>query len=230
MSEEGTYAASDFNSSDFYWKNGLKYYNDDQYTSRIGIDVSEHQGTIDWKKVKNAGIQFAMIRIGFSGEKDGTITEDSCFEQNLKNAKAAGLDVGVYFYSNAVSTDEAVAEAKFIIEKIRRRGVRYPVCFDMEVEQNSRDSALTSKQRTEISTAFCQVISQNGHKPILYGNPTYFSSNVDLSYLTEYDLWLAHYVNISSFPYKFMMWQYSSTGKLPGISTSCDMDIAFISK
>jgi GH25 family lysozyme M1 (1,4-beta-N-acetylmuramidase) len=228
LSQQQTYAANPYSSSAYYWKNGLKKYKDANWTSRNGIDVSAYQGDVDWMKVKKAGISFVMIRAGYRGSTNGTISMDKRFASNMEGAEKAGLDVGVYFYSSAVSTEEAVEEAKWTLKQIQHKGITMPVAFDMEEDSSSRTYKLSMTQKTKITDAFCSIVKQNGYKPLIYGNPTWINNSLDLSYLTSYNLWIAHYTNETTFQHKYLMWQYSQSGKLPGITGTVDMDILMV--
>lgn len=205
-------------------------YGDKKFRSEPGIDVSVFQGDIDWKKVKASGIKFVMIKIGYSGSDTGRIFDDANYQKNLEGAKAAGLKVGVYFFSQATTTDEAVEEAKYVVRKIRDRGIEYPVAFDMEHVENSRIKDLTVRERTEITDAFCTIIKKNNFTPMIYGNPSWLSNSIDMTYLTSYGTWLAHYAKWPDYDYKFSMWQYTEKGKIPGISKRVDINLRFISK
>lgn len=223
--------SNNYNMSTIYYENGLMKYEDENYYSVNGIDVSTYQKEVNWNKVKAAGIDFVMIRLGYSGWDTGEIVMDDRFKENLKGAKDAGLDVGIYFFSQAISIDEAEAEAKYVIRHIRGEGVNYPVAFDMEpVSEVGRIASLTRTQKTEICDAFCSIIEANGHKAMVYGNPTWLNQNIDLSYLTRYSVWLAHYDESTYYQNEFSIWQYSNTGKLPGIEGNVDINIMFIKK
>jgi len=214
----------------YYTKDGFKHYEDSDYKSTIGIDVSTFQGTIDWDKVKTEKLDFAMIRIGYRGSSEGTIQADDMYKTNLKGAKSAGLKVGVYFFSQANTTDEAVEEAKYVIRHIRGRGITYPVVFDMEYMENDRISNLTDKERTQIADAFCTIIKNNGYTPMIYGNQKWLLRDINLSFLTKYYTWLAHYSDTTNYPYTYKMWQYSDSGKISGIKNHADLDICYIKK
>ncbi len=193
-----------------------------------GIDVSAYQGDINWEEVKESGAEFVMIRLGLRSYEDALLYLDSKFEENLTGAKEAGLAVGVYFYSQAVTPEEAIEEARFVIRHIRGRGVNLPVAFDMEpAHETDRISVLSVEEKTQIADAFCKVIKRNGYKPVIYGNPHWLTNSIDLSYLTDYDLWLANYEESTEFPYDFKMWQYTESGVVPGISGYVDLDIYF---
>lgn len=212
-------------------KNGYMCYEDDRYKSRLIIDVSSHNGDINWEKVKEAGIKGAMIRVGYRGYGDATIVEDDCFQKNIAGAKDAGLKVGVYFFSQATTPEEAIEEAEYVTKKIWGRGVTLPVAFDMEPFMgNERFINHDIKSKTEMADAFLKVISKFGYEPILYGNPTWLSNDVDISKLTEYPVWLAHYTFSTEWPYAFRMWQFTSQGRVSGINGDVDLNLIFDKK
>ncbi len=209
---------------------GFLSYTGPGFSSVPGVDVSEYQKTIDWESAAASGIRFAMIRLGYRGSQNGALTEDPMAAYNLRKAKAAGLETGVYFYSQARNVDEAVEEAKFVVRKIRGRGVTYPVAFDMEVSENDRNGGLSVRQRTEIADAFCSIIAQNGYTPMIYGNPTWLNGWIDMSYLAKYDVWLAHYTGRTSYRGRYRMWQYSDRGRVAGIPVSVDLNVRILPK
>lgn len=212
-------------------KNGYMSYEDDRYKSRLIIDVSSHNGEIDWNKVKESGVDGAMIRLGYRGYGDATIVEDECFQKNIAGAKNAGLKVGVYFFSQATTPEEAIEEAEYVTEKIWGRCVSLPVAFDMEPFMgNERFLNHDIKSKTEMADAFLKVITKFGYEPILYGNPTWLTNDVDISKLTEYPIWLAHYTYSTEWPYMFRMWQFTSQGRVNGISGDVDLNIIFDKK
>ncbi len=222
---------SPYNLTQFVLADGQPLYEDEDYKSVTGIDVSEFQGEIDWKAVKDEGIDFAMIRLGFRGSESGKLVLDSRFKKNLKGAKRAGLDVGVYFFSQAITPEEAIEEARYVLKHIRGKGVNYPVAFDMEpIDGTERAAKLTKQQKTEAADAFCQVIDRNGRTPMVYGNPQWLNKHIDRSYLTEYGTWLAHYIEITGYSKDYMMWQYTDSGSVNGISGPVDMNLYFYEK
>lgn len=230
LGEKMSVSASPYSEDGFYEENGNLLYEDSRYTSEAGVDVSVYQGKINWKKVRKQGISFAMIRVGYRATDSGRIQEDSRFAENLKNAKAAGLKVGVYFFSQANSVEEAVEEARYVVRKIRGKEVSMPVAFDMEETSGSRIGNLTRKQKTEIADAFCTTIQSHGYVPMVYGNPRWLLTDINLGYLTRYPVWLAHYTDKTSYPFVFSMWQYSNKAKVKGISRKTDMNIYFVRK
>lgn len=211
----------------FYDHNFLEY-KDKNHTSEKGIDVSVFQGNIDWKKVRGTGVKFVMIRIGYSGSDTGKIFKDTNYIKNLEGAKKAGIKVGVYFFSQAITTEEAVKEAKFVIRNIRRKGIEYPVAYDMEPSEGSRINKLSTKERTEITDAFCSIIKSHGYETMVYGNLHWLTTKLDMEYLTAYGTWLAHYTDKTAYPNRFDMWQYSEKGRVEGIKKKVDLNIRFL--
>ena len=206
-------------------------YSDSTYESTWGVDVSSYQGDIDWSKVKADGAQFAMIRVGYRGYGSGAIVEDSEFQSYAEGAADAGLDVGFYFFSQAISTDEAREEARYVIERIRGYQTEYPVVFDMEnASSDGRIANLTTDQRTAIAKAFCEEVTSEGYYPMVYGNEAWLTESVDVSALGSYPLWLAAYEGTPDFPQAIQMWQYSENAKVSGISGGADLDICFLRK
>jgi len=208
----------------------MKYYEDGKQVSFVGIDVSKFQDYIDFVKVKKAGIHFVMIRVGARGYGTGQLIVDEYFSDNIKRATDAGLDVGVYFYSQAVTVDEAIEEANLVIENLGEYQITYPVAFDMELIENdtARTDTLSKTERTAITKAFLDTIAAAGYKTIIYGNKQWLIKEIDMSKLTAYDVWLAQEADIPDYPYKFTMWQYSKTGNIDGIAGYVDLNISFI--
>lgn len=194
-----------------------------------GVDVSFHQGVIDWGKVAADGIDFAMIRLGYRGYQTGLLNLDSQYLNNVSGALANDLDVGVYFFSQAITEDEARQEASFVLDYIKAHNITYPVVFDMEDvhETDHRAINLTSDQRTKIANAFCDVIANAGYIPMVYGNGPWLTSQYELEPLQKYDIWLAQYASAPSFVYDFAMWQYTSGGSVAGINKSVDLNLCF---
>lgn len=196
-----------------------------------GIDVSSHQGLIDWGQVKASGIEFAMIRVGYRGYGTGMLTEDAYARFNLEGAIAAGLDVGVYIFSQALNVEEAAEEARFLLDIIRDYEITMPVVFDWE--KPSAETARTAdfddaQLLTESTLEFCRIIEEAGYTPMVYFNRYQAKYLMDLAQLKAYDFWLAAYTDRMEYPYKVKMWQYTDSGKVPGIEGYVDIDILFI--
>lgn len=193
-----------------------------------GIDVSKHNGEIDWKKVADSGITYAIIRVGVRGYTEGKIAADEQFENNIKGATANGIAVGVYFYSQAINEDEAYEEAKFVLDAIEPYSVTYPVVFDIEKSESSdaRTKDLTTAENTAIARKFCDTVSGAGYTPMIYGNIYTFAVMLDLTQFSDIDTWIAYYNTPQYYPYNFSIWQYSSTGTVDGISDKVDLNIS----
>ena len=209
----------------FEVKNNQVYYPD----AKFGIDVSSHQGEIDWEKVKATGIDFVMIRSGFRGYTRGRINSDEYFEANIKGATSAGLKVGVYFFSQALTTAEAEEEAAQVLESIRGYDITYPIVFDWEPveDENARTNGAEGELITDCAAAFCKKITKAGYQAGVYFNKSQAYDFYNLEKLAQYDFWLAEYQLIPSLYYDFDMWQYSCEGRINGINTNVDVNISF---
>ena len=197
--------------------------------TRKGIDVSKFQGKINWKKVANDGIDFAYMRLGYRGYGSGKIVLDETFEYNIEKSTAAGLDVGVYFFTEAVNEKEAVEEAEFVLENLEDYKVDLPIVLDVEesASSDSRTKDLTKEDRTKAVIAFCERIKEAGHEVMIYGNTKSLMVMMDNEKLEDYDKWFAYYKYPLRFPYKMKMWQYTSSGTVDGIDGGVDINIMF---
>lgn len=198
--------------------------------SKQGIDVSSFQGEIDWQRVKEDGIEFAIIRLGYRGYGTGRIMLDDYYEANIQGALDAGLDVGVYFFSQAVSEEEAVEEAQIVLENIKNYNLTYPIIYDAEEipSDTARTDGLTVRQLTDNAIAFCEYIKAAGYPTMIYSNKRWLLTKLDLERLTDYDIWFAGYINIPEYPYDFKIWQYTESGTVDGIEGNVDMNISFM--
>ena len=224
--------AAPYNNDLFVKDGSLMYYNDPAYQTAIGIDVSSYQGDIDWQKVAAAGVQFAFIRLGGRGYSEGAIFEDQKFLQNVTGAKAAGIKVGVYFFSQAVSVEEAQEEARFVLDKliVNQISLDYPVVYDWEIvsSKTARTANMDPVVLTDCALAFCQAVEAEWFTPMIYCGREVAYTMYDLSRLTDYDLWYPQYASQPSMYYDYRIWQYTDSGSVPGISGKVDMDLAFI--
>ena len=208
------------------------------YETRLGVDVSEHQYEIDWSKVARSGVDFAYIRIGRRGYTEGGLFSDPWFENNYNGAVNAGLQVGVYFYSQAVSEEEAREEAQFVLDALQGRSLDLPIVFDWEKIDNedadiARTNGLGMERRTDCAVAFCEAIREGGYDASVYFNRNLGYYGYDLRRLTDYDFWFALPIAPPelywpSFYYKVNIWQYSFTDTVPGIEGETDMNMMFI--
>lgn len=208
---------------------GRVSYADDTVSIRHGVDVSRFQGNVEWNKVKNDGYEFTYIRAGYRGYEKGTLSEDEKFVDNIEGANAAGMDVGVYFFTEAITVAEGIEEAEFVLELIDGYNVNLPIVIDVEESANknkSRSRNLSPEDRTAIVKAFCERIKEAGYTPMIYGNLKSHMRMTNIEELEEYDKWFAYYRFPLKFPYKFRVWQYTSTGKVDGINGDADLNIA----
>ena len=192
-----------------------------------GIDVSKWNGDIDWEAVKNSGIEFVIIRCGYRGSSKGVLIEDPKFQTNIKGASAAGLKVGVYFFTQAISEAEAVEEASMVLELVKNYKLSYPVFLDVEPSGGRADS-IDRATRTAVCKAFCQTIQSSGYSAGIYANKTWLTEKIDASGLSAYKIWLAQYATAPAYTGRYDMWQYQSTGKVSGISGDVDMNWSYL--
>ena len=205
----------------------------------FGIDVAKYQGTIDWNAVKDSGIDFAVIRLGYRAMADGMIVEDSNARYNLQEASRAELPIGAYFFSTAVSKEEAMEEAAWVATMVSQYPITYPIVYDCEgySEPDSRQYALSVTERTDIALAFLETIEKLGYEGMFYAskNELHNDSGWEVSRIQDdYKIWVAQYPEqpypitaASSYSGKHQMWQYSMTGSVEGISQPVDLDIAY---
>jgi len=204
--------------------------------SRMGIDVSRYQGNIDWGKVASSGVDFAFIRLGYRGMNrgpgNGNLTLDDYYARNIQGALRANIDVGVYFFSQAITVKEAKEEADMVIKNLKGYDVTYPVVFDAEHTvlngYSGRANDLTRQERTDIAKVFCETVEAAGYKAMIYANTKWMIMGMDLEQLDMYPRWFAYYGNNFMFPYDVRIWQYSDSGKIAGISGNVDMNIEFV--
>ncbi len=208
-------------------------YEDETYTSRWGVDVSSHDGVIDWAKVKEAGASFAFVRVGYRGYGEaGSLNTDEYAQSNIRGAKDAGLDVGVYFFSQAVNEEEALEEADLTLQVLDGTSLELPVVFDPENIRNdaARTDTVTGEQFTKNTIAFCDRIREAGYEPMIYCNLTWESYTLDLEQLSDLPIWYADYEPEPQTPYYFTFWQYSESAKVPGIAGDADVNLEFLEK
>ncbi len=208
----------------------VEYYEDDKLVSYTGIDVSKHNGKIDWSKVKAAGIDFAMIRAANRGYgSEGKLMTDDLFAQNAKAANENGIPIGAYIFSEAITVDEALEEADLILSLVAPYDIDYPIVIDIEeiADGKGRNEDLTQAELTDIVLAFCNRIKEAGYTPMLYCNLKGFIGMLEFERLEGIEKWYAYYGNELYFPYDVSMWQYTSTGKVDGITGNVDLNISF---
>ena len=195
----------------------------------LGIDVSYYQENIDWNAVKASGVEFVIIRVGYRGYGSGKLVQDPKFDTYMKGAKAAGLRVGVYFFSQAIDEEEARAEASACLNAVAGYGLQYPIYIDIEMSGGNgsgRADGLNKAQRTAVAVAFCETVRNSGYSAGVYASQSWFSSHLNYSMISQYSIWNARWG--SSPGMSCDLWQYTSKGSVPGISTNVDLNISYI--
>ncbi len=224
---------NDFDLESFYIEDdgSAMYYHDEDgnRTSTLAIDVSEFQQEVDWDSLYEAGVTVAIIRVGFRGYGSGAVVLDEMYEEHVEGAKAAGLKVGVYFYSQAMNHDEGVEEANFVLENIYGMGIDGPVVIDTEdpYSDEARTNGLSNDLRTDGVVAFCETVKSAGYSPMIYANRNWYAQSLDMTRLGDYKLWLAQYANMPDFPYEYVGWQYTDQGYIWGVDGAVDLNVWF---
>ena len=215
----------------FSIENGFKVYNENgQRASTTGIDISSYSGEVDWSRVKNAGIDFVMVRLGGRGYGDeGSLYSDNKAADYISGAQAAGIKTGGYFFSQAITEDEAREEAQYCRQVLGGLKLDFPLAYDWEIikDDDARTDSLTAEQATSCALAFCAKAKELGYKPMLYASDEEFSKKYDMSRLSDCDVWYCEYADEPHFPYRFSMWQYSKTATVDGIEGNADLNLCF---
>ena len=210
---------------------GKTYYVPSDCKVYDGIDVSKWEGTINWSRVMGDGVDFAFIRVGYRGTSSGALYEDPWYDQYMQQANDVGMPVGVYIYSQALNQEEAVAEAKFSLERVKNYNVQLPIVIDYEYYTGSGrlDTAnLSRRQKTQNVLAFCNTVLDAGYQPMLYANKSFMTDDVYAEEISEVaPVWLAHYTTNTSYSGSYDYWQYSESGRVDGISTDVDCNFYF---
>lgn len=193
----------------------------------MGIDVSKWNGSIDWQAVKNSGVSYVIIRCGYRGSSAGSLIEDPKFKANIRGATEAGLKVGVYFFSQAIDEVEAVEEASMVLSLIKDYKISYPVYLDVEAS-GGRADGISKSTRTAVIRAFCETIQNSGYTAGVYANKSWLTTKIDTGQLSRYKIWLAQYASKPTYNGRYDMWQYTSTGKINGISGNVDMNLSYL--
>lgn len=221
-----------YNFAHFFNEDHFVYYEDDNYYGVTVIDVSTHNGDIDWKAVKESGINHAFLRLGYRGYKEGILHVDDTFEKNYKEAKEVGITLGVYFFSQSINEQEAMDEAFFVLDNLKKKEIELPVVYDLEDMPgvDARTDNLEHEMYTKMALAFCQKIQDNGYQPMIYMNKYWSEAFYDLPLVYNYPIWFAQYNNLPNYNYDFTAWQYTDKATIPGVKTPCDVSIMFFRK
>ncbi len=195
----------------------------------FGIDVSTWQNNIDWKKVKQSGVNFAMIRAGFRRLDAGDIVMDNKFLDNIKGAIANNINVGVYFFSMARNASEALEEAEWLVNAIKDYDITYPVAIDIEIFDQNRLAGVSYSTMTDNALVFCEYVRKKGYTPMIYSYAKALTNYFNTAKFSNERIWLAQYNDTVTYKGKYHMWQYTSSGSVPGIKTRVDMNVAYFS-
>lgn len=193
-----------------------------------GIDVSEWQGDIDWQQVKDSGVEFVMIRVGGRGTTEGGLFEDAYAQEYYAGASAVGLKVGAYIFSQSITVEEAVNEAKYVLGHVKDWDLQMPIVYDWEyVGEDARTKEMDARTLTDMAKAFCDTILEAGYTPMIYFGRSQSVDLLHLEELVDYPFWLAMYSKVMDYPYKVDMWQYTDQGTVPGIAGPVDLNLMF---
>lgn len=208
-------------------KQAVKKYETNE--TSLGIDISTWQGMIDWKKVKQSGISFAMIRVGFRRMDSGAIAMDGRFLANIKGAIANNINVGIYFFSMAKNSSEALEEARWVANVIKDYDITYPVAIDTEIFNRHRLKGVSYSTLTNNALVFCEYMRKMGYTPMIYSYLNAFNKYFDTAKFSKERIWLAQFNDKVTYKGNYHMWQYTSDGSVPGIAGRVDMDVAYFS-
>lgn len=224
--EQNTYDESKF----VYEKPFMKYMVSGKEKSYLGVDISANSGDVNFYRLKNAGCDYVMIRVGSRGYSSGRIVMDEKHQDYMAKAEKAGLDIGVYFYSQAVTEEEIYEEVDAVIEAIDDYHITYPIVFDMEMVDGdfARTDALDVDTRTLLAKTFMEEIEEAGYKPMLYGNKEWLLTKLNLEELQDYDVWLDQTANTPDYPYQYQMWQYTQKGTVNGVEEPTGLSISMV--
>lgn len=223
---------SDYDFTKMKTVNGkMTYYDGNKKLSRLGVELSEENGTVDFEALRDEGIDFVMLKVGARGYGTGLITLDQNFVANIEAASKAGLEVGVYFCSQAVTADEAIEEAQFVASNLIPYKITYPVALRMESITNdtARTDILDNEQKTQVVEAFLKEVKSEGHDVILYGDKNWLLSEILTSdLLAKYDVWLTDLSPVPDYPYQFKMWEYTGGETVSGVERGVNYTISFV--
>jgi len=230
----GQVATNPYKTENFRLDNGFMAYFDDEGNkiSHLGIDLSYHAQKVDWDKLAASGVEFVMLRCGYRGYTEGGLVKDEKFLEYAAEANRVGIKLGVYFFSQAITVEEAVEEANFTLDLIKDFNIEYPVALDSEMiddaSARTNTADISDELRSEMIIAFCERIKEEGYYPVIYASENWMRRDMNMEMLNVYDFWAAQYLEENDFLYDFTIWQYTDKGSVPGIDTQVDMDISMV--
>ena len=223
-----------YNDEGFKIEDGfMAYYNENgEKISHVGVDLSFYNKKVDWDALANSPVEFVMLRCGYRGYTEGGLIEDENFREYAEEATAHGLKLGVYFFTQAITEEEARSEADYVIKLIEDYDISYPVAFDTELisdeDARTEKAELTPEELSNICIAFCERVKEVGYYPMIYASENWFRRRLDVRMLAEYDFWAPQYLDKNDFLYDFTIWQYTETGDAPGVEGDCDINISMV--
>ena len=230
----GEIPINSYNPDNFVMNDGYMEYRDENgdKISHLGVDISYHQTEINWDELKESPCEFVMIRCGFRGYTEGGLKEDEKFREYADKALEAGFPIGVYFFTQATSKEEALEEADFVLSLVEDYKISYPIALDTEyvADSNARTNKIemTKEERTEYAVAFCERIKEKGYYPVIYSSENWLRRSLDASMLQQYEIWAPQYLDRNDFMYDFTIWQYTDAGSMPGIKGNVDINISMV--
>ncbi len=230
----GQIPVNSYQLDNFKLEEGFMAYYDEEGNkiSHLGVDMSYHQQMVDWEELKNSKAEFVMLRCGYRGYTEGGLIVDEKFKEYAQAANDAGIPLGVYFFTQAVTVEEAEEEAEFVLSLIEDYEISYPVAFDTEYVSDSgartRTAEISDELRSRMCIAFCEKIKEAGYYPMIYAGENWMRRNLNLDMLQEYDFWAPQYLDENDFMYDFAIWQYTESGFIPGIDGEVDLNISMV--
>ena len=230
----GQIAKNPYITENFKLEDGYMAYYDEngEKISHLGIDLSYHNEMVDWDKLATTGVEFVMLRCGYRGYTEGGLVKDEKFEEYAAEANRVGIKLGVYFFTQAITKEEALEEADFVLDLIKDYQIDYPVAIDTEYvsDESARTNTteIEDEDRSEFLIAFCERIKEEGYYPVIYASENWMRRDMDLELLNQYDFWVAQYQEENDFLYDFTIWQYTEEGSIPGIDEAVDLNISLI--
>ncbi len=230
----GQIPINSYNTANFYIEDGFMAYHDDEGNkiSHLGVDLSYHQENVNWDELAASGIEFVMLRCGYRGYSEGGLVKDEKFDEYAKACNDRNIPLGVYFFTQAVSVEEAEREAEFTIDLIKDYKISYPVAIDTEYvsdkEARTNIEEIDEDLRSSMCIAFCEKIKEAGYYPMIYASENWIRRELDFEALQEYDFWAPQYLEENDFMYDFTIWQYTERGFIKGVDEQVDLDISMV--
>lgn len=230
----GVIPRNPYNTENFRIEDGfMAYFNEEgEKISHLGVDLSYHQTKVDWQQLKDSGCEFVMLRCGYRGYTEGGLVKDEKFDEYAAACNEYDIPMGVYFFTQAISVEEAEREAEFVLSLIEDYEISYPVAFDTEnvTDKNARTNIneITKELRSNMCIAFCEKVKEAGYYPMIYASENWIRRNMDVELLQEYDFWAPQYLEENDFMYDFTMWQYTEKGDIAGIEGEVDLNVSLV--